>query len=170
MFKIFFKQVFKSIFKLVVQRPERDNVEICLNSTCPAASDLLTFQLGNRNPIEFISSHYTNQFDRTPFIDIDKNAQDICMNCHSKGSNRIDSFWFAKVNLKSPKNLIHKMHQNIFFYFLIRIGEWFYFYSDAICCVIEANESYWFILIRFESTPSILILNFFNTKNSTQFF
>ena len=96
------QQTLKSLFKLVVQRPERDNVEICLNSTCPAASDLLTFQLGNRNPIEFISSHYTNQFDRTSFIDIDKNAQDICMNCHSKGSNRIELFSFD--NQKPRKN------------------------------------------------------------------
>ena len=159
MFKIFFKQVFKSIFKLVVQRPERDNVEICLNSTCPAASDLLTFQLGNRNPIEFISSHYTNQFDRTPFIDIDKNAQDICMNCHSKGSNRIDSFWFAKVNLKSPKNLIHKMHQNIFFF--IFNSHWrmilFLFWCNLLCYRSER-----IVLIHFDSLWIDAI--YFNTK------
>ena len=56
-------------------------MEICLPEACPAASDKIQYQLGKRNPIEFIDSHYTNQFDRTPFVDVDKNSQDICMNC-----------------------------------------------------------------------------------------
>ena len=153
----------------MVQRLGRDNVEICLNSTCPAASDLLTFQLGNRNPIEFISSHYTNQFDRTPFIDIDKNSQDVCMNCHSKGSNRIDWFWFVKVNQKSKKKIwFARCDFRFFFNFWFTLANHLNFYSDAIWFDRIASfhfDSLWFtrknrnnFLIR-KSYPRHLLVN-----------
>ena len=69
--------------------------------------------------------------------------------------SRIDSFWIKNHN----KILIREVNQKNFFLIFDSIEQIILFYSDSFWFTFEANESQWFILIRFDFDSSRIMIH-----------